>query len=196
MNGKNRFNFWLDLSALLGFIITALTGLLLWLVLPHGRGSDYLTFLSLTRSTWVDIHDWVGLGTLIILGVHIVIHWKWIKVVGQRYFTKVAHQSRLNFSLNSLLFTVFFLVNLSGLVAWLILPAGGFQGGRNPYYGVTWFGLDHHVWNDIHRTGVAMISVAALHIVLHWHWIMLTAKRYAASMMMPAYKNSTRPEPV
>ena len=183
MNGKNRFNFWLDLSALLGFIITALTGVILWLVIPHGRGSDYLTFVSISRAAWIDIHQWVGLGTLASLGIHIAIHWKWIKSVAQRYFSRLARPARLNFSLNSLLFLAFFLANLSGLVAWLVLPAGGYQGGRNPFYGATWFGFDRHAWNDLHLwTSLAMIAIAGLHIILHWKWLVLTARRYAASM--------------
>lgn len=181
MKGKNKFNFWLDITVLTGFVGSALTGILLWLILPHERGSDSTAFWGITRSSWVDIHDWVSLGVLVVLVVHIVIHWTWISAVARRYFTKLARQARINFSLNSLFFVTFVAANLSGLAIWLILPSGGYQGGRNPSYGAMWFGLDRHGWEDIHLWGsVAMIAIAVFHIVLHWKWIALTAKRYLA----------------
>ena len=121
MFGKSRYNFWLDLSILTAFLVTAVTGLLLWLVLPHGPGSQSSVFLGLTRYAWIDIHDWAGLAMLLGAATHIALHWKWILCVAGRYFKRLARQARINFSLNSLLFIAFFLVSLSGLVAKLVL---------------------------------------------------------------------------
>lgn len=186
MKGKNSFNLVLDLSILIGFFIITATGVLLWQVLPHGYQSGSTVFWGLTRDTWVDVHNWVSLATLTAMAVHIVIHWKWIKAVGGRFFGRLARQARLNFSLNSMLFAGFFLANLSGLAIWLIVPGGGFQGGRNPHYGATWFGLDHHTWGDIHLwAGLAMMAIATWHIVLHWNWLTVTSKRFL-SRLRPA----------
>ena len=52
MFGKTRYNFWLDATIFVAFLITAITGLLLWLVVPHEQGSQTL-LLELARRTWV-----------------------------------------------------------------------------------------------------------------------------------------------
>jgi hypothetical protein len=179
MFGKTRFNFWLDVSIFTTFVVTAITGLLLWLVIPHGRESQSLIFLGLTRSTWVDIHDWVGLGMLIGAATHVALHWKWVSCIAGRFFQKLARQARVNFSLDSLLFAAFFLASLSGLVAWLLLPSGGYRGGRNPFYNATWLGLTRHNWDDLHLwAGLAMMAVLAVHLALHWKWVMCVIRRY------------------
>jgi len=38
--------------------------------------------------------------------------------------------------------------------------------------------FDRHTWGDVHIWGgVAMLSIAALHIPLHWNWIVMMTKR-------------------
>ena len=66
---------------------------------------------------------------------------------------------------------------VSGMVAvltgiyFLFLPVGGFQGGRNPYYGIVIF-FERHTWGDIHTwSSVIIMALAALHIPIHWGWI-------------------------
>jgi fucose 4-O-acetylase-like acetyltransferase len=180
MFGKTKTNFWLDIVIFTAFLATAITGLLLWLVIPGGRGSGNLIFLGLTRHTWVDLHNWAGLAMLIGAVVHLILHWKWLICVAERFFKKLARQARLNFSLDSLLFVAFFLVSLSGLVSWLILPSGGYRGGRNPFYNATLLGLSRHDWNNLHLwAGLAMIAILTVHLALHWRWIVCTAHRYA-----------------
>ena len=76
---------------------------------------------------------------------------------------------------NNIILDMFLLI--SGLIAilsgiyFLFLPIGGFQGGRNPFYDVIIF-FERHTWDDIHTwSSVAILAVAALHIPLHWQWI-------------------------
>lgn len=181
MIGKTKFNFWFDGAIFTAFVITAVTGLMLWLLIPGGgRGSENQIFLDMTRRTWIDIHNWTGLAMLIGVALHLILHWKWVSCVAARYFKKLAKQARLNFSLDSLLFVTFFLTGLSGLVAWLIVPGGGYQGGRNPYYGVTLLGLTHHNWSDLHLwASLAMMVIVVVHLALHWRWIACVTRRYA-----------------
>ena len=184
MFGKTKNNFWLDVTIFTMFLVTALTGLLLWLLLPDGRGSGNTIFLGLTRNAWVDLHNWVGLAMLAGVTLHLVLHWKWISCVSRRYFKKLARQARLNFSLNSLLFIAFFLVNLSGLIVWLVLPSGGYQGGRNPFYNATILTLTRHGWKDLHLwAGLALIVILTIHLVLHWQWVMCVARRYTRAAL-------------
>lgn len=180
MYGKTKFNFWFDVTIFTAFLVTAFTGLLLWLVIPSGPGRGALLFMGLTRRTWVDLHNWIGLGMLAGVVVHLALHWRWISCVADRFFKKLVRQARLNFTLNSLLFAAFFLVSLSGLVAWLVLPGGGYRGGRNPFYKATLLGLTHHDWTDLHLwAGLAMIVILVIHLALHWRWVLCIARRYA-----------------
>jgi len=179
MFGKTKTNFWLDLTILTTFLITALTGLLLWVILPGGQGRGQTVLLGLTRSEWIDLHNWVGLALLAGVTLHLVLHWKWISCVSRRYFRKLARQARINFSLNTVLFVAFFLANLSGLIIWLVLPSGGFQGGRNPFYNATLLSLTRHQWQDLHLwAGLAMIVILINHLVLHWDWLVCVARRH------------------
>jgi hypothetical protein len=194
MSVKTRFNFLLDALIFVAFLVTTFTGLLLWLGLPDGPGSGWTTWLDLTRHTWVDIHSWAGL--VMLLGViwHLVMHWEWIVCVARRFLGKTSQQARINFSLDAVMFAVFFVVSLSGLIAWLFLPSGGYRGGRNPFYGATLLNLSRHEWNDVHLwTGLAIIALALLHLALHWQWIVCTARRLAwqsvSGLSRPAVEN-------
>jgi hypothetical protein len=179
MAGKTRFNFWLDLTIFTAFLLTALTGLMLWLLIPGGRGSGQLIYLGLSRRGWVDLHQWLGLAMLLGALLHLVLHWRWIACVAPRFFKKLARQARLNFGLDSLMLIAFSLTGLSGLVVWLVLPGGGYQGGRNPFYGAALLGLTRHSWNDLHLwAGLAMIGILVVHLILHWKWVTCVARRY------------------
>jgi hypothetical protein len=62
-------------------------------------------------------------------------------------------------------------------VYFLFIPSGGYQGGRNPMYGVTIF-FGRETWDLLHTwSGVAAIVVLVVHFVLHWDWVVLMAKR-------------------
>lgn len=74
------------------------------------------------------------------------------------------------------LFSSAALAILSGIY-FLFLPSGGYQGGRNPLYGVT-FIFPRHTWDILHTwSGVIMIVIATIHLLIHWSWIVGTIKR-------------------
>jgi hypothetical protein len=192
MYGKTKFNFWFDLTIFTTFLITALTGVLLWLVLPSGQGSGWVVFIGLTRRDWVNLHDWAGLAMISGVILHLVLHWRWISCVAGRFFKKLPGQARLNFSLNSLMVVVFFLSSLSGLVAWLVLPGGGYRGGRNALYNAAMFSLTRHDWNDLHLwTSLALLTILLIHFILHWPWIMCVLRRYAQAVPCPSDECAT-----
>jgi hypothetical protein len=91
-------------------------------------------------------------------------------------------QTRNNILLDMQLGISGLLSGISGIY-FLFLPVGGYQGGRNPYYGITIL-FDRHTWSDIHTwVSVAMISVALLHITVHWEWIVKMTKNGIRSMV-------------
>lgn len=71
------------------------------------------------------------------------------------------------------------LAALSGIY-FLYLPTGGYQGGRNPMYGITIL-FERHTWQELHTwSGVAMIAVAAIHLAIHRRWVKMMAVRVAS----------------
>ena len=86
--------------ALLG-LAEAVSGFVLWLAFPSGGGgggggrgfgggggAGNLSFWELSKHTWIDIHDWVAVALVILVIIHVILHWKWIvrmaKVIFQR----------------------------------------------------------------------------------------------------------------
>lgn len=44
-----------------------------------GRGLGRQTFLSRGRHDWGDVHSVIALSLLIVLAIHLLLHWNWIK---------------------------------------------------------------------------------------------------------------------
>jgi len=84
-------------------LLEAVSGFVLWLALPQGggwRGGRFgggveYTFWSLSRHTWLDIHDWVAVAIVAVVIIHLVLHWKWIIYMTKKAFQvkKLAPQS-------------------------------------------------------------------------------------------------------
>ncbi len=81
-------------SAFLAFLLEVFSGFVLWLALEHGdgfqggRGAGQSPgqdeFLAVTRSDWLDIHDWAGVALLAVICLHLVLHWRWIVTMSRR----------------------------------------------------------------------------------------------------------------
>jgi hypothetical protein len=88
----------------------------------------------------------------------------------------VSTQTRNNWLLDAGLFVSALIAFLSAIY-FLYLPTGGYQGGRNPWYNVQIL-FSRHTWEDIHLwSGVAMIIVAAVHLIIHWSWVVNMTRR-------------------
>jgi hypothetical protein len=99
---------------------------------------------------------------------HLLLHWKWIVNVVRRFFSKLPGQVRINALLNSLLFIAMTLIIFSGImISKVVLSTFGLSGSHDA------------IWRWLHTsaTNFALIIVA-LHVALHWKWIVNTIKRY------------------
>ena len=72
-------------------LFQAVSGFIMWFALPHGGGgrgggASLTTFWSLSRDTWIDIHDWVAIALVVIIIIHLVLHCKWIAYMTKSYF--------------------------------------------------------------------------------------------------------------
>ena len=80
---KARLNYFVDLIIAAGFVLTAVSGLVLFFAgsggYQGGRNPRYLReVLLLSRFTWKALHDWGGMAMLGGVLLHLVLHWKWI----------------------------------------------------------------------------------------------------------------------
>ena len=63
----------------------------------------------------------------------------------------ISMQTRKNWLIDAAVFLGGIVAALSGIY-FLFLPSGGYQGGRNPMYGITIF-FQRHTWDDLHTWG-------------------------------------------
>lgn len=88
----------------------------------------------------------------------------------------MSSQTRNNWLIDAGLLISSIIVTISSIY-FLFIPSGGYQGGRNPYYGVIIL-FDRHTWDDLHTwAGVALIVIAVVHLSLHWSWVVNMLRR-------------------
>ncbi len=90
--------------------------------------------------------------------------------------SKLTPKLRHNWTIDAALALSALTAILTGIY-FLAFPVGGYQGGRNPYYGIVVL-FERETWDLLHTWGsVAMIAAALIHILIHWGWITGTTKR-------------------
>jgi preprotein translocase subunit SecY len=95
--------------------------------------------------------------------------------------SNVSKQTRNNWLIDAALFFGALIASFSGIY-FLFLPSGGYQGGRNPFYGITIL-FSRQTWDNLHTWfGVLMIAAAVVHFAIHWNWVKGMAKRAAKSL--------------
>lgn len=83
---KARLNYLVDFFIFLFFVIVSLTGLLILFFIPRGNKSGYQEFLGVTKSNWAFLHEWAGIIMIILVAVHLILHWKWIVSMTRNIF--------------------------------------------------------------------------------------------------------------
>lgn len=75
---KNNVKFIVDILMFIDFLIIAVSGFILWLVLPRGSGRLENSFIFL-REDWLFMHNWGSVLLIILIIIHLVLNWNWIK---------------------------------------------------------------------------------------------------------------------
>ncbi len=83
---KAKLNYMVDFFMFISFLITAMTGLVLKFALSKGRRSGQSEFLSIIKSNWELVHDWIGILMIFLIIIHIVLHWDWIVAMTKGLF--------------------------------------------------------------------------------------------------------------
>jgi ABC-type dipeptide/oligopeptide/nickel transport system permease subunit len=90
---KATRNYILALVMALLALFQAVSGFVLWVVLPRGggyrggQGTTGGTFLW-SRDAWINLHDWTAVALVIIVVIHIILHWGWIVRMTRSYFSQ------------------------------------------------------------------------------------------------------------
>ena len=82
--GRSSKLWMVNVMSFILFFILCGTGLLNWLVLPRGyeaRGS----FSVSLRHFFIAIHEWAAMIFMVLIAVHIVLHWPYIKSNLKKY---------------------------------------------------------------------------------------------------------------
>ena len=80
---RQESTFLIDVAIGVAFLVEAISGFVLWLVLPHGgypggRKLLYDETFILSRDSWLDLHDWFAVVMVAGILLHLVLHWRWI----------------------------------------------------------------------------------------------------------------------
>jgi hypothetical protein len=76
-------------------LFQAVSGLLMWLVIPGsgegfqgGRDLDQADAAFIwPRHTWIDLHDWTAVALIVMVVIHLILHWKWIVYTTKKAFS-------------------------------------------------------------------------------------------------------------
>ena len=79
-------------------------------------------------------------------------------------------KSAVNFLVDAVALAAIMLLGATGVLIRCVLPAG------SGHFSQLW-GMDRHQWGQIHFwIAVVLLSTVALHLFLHWRWIVCTVK--------------------
>ncbi len=74
---RNTLNYVIDLIGLVVMWGLLVTGLLIKYVLPPGSG-HFLAIGGMNRHDFGDIHFWLAIGVLVVVFLHVLLHWQWV----------------------------------------------------------------------------------------------------------------------
>ena len=99
---RSTLNFTIDLVSFINLLCLAATGIIIKWILPPGTGGRgrYLhegygrkpvkELWSMTRHEWGDVHFCLAVAFVVLMVVHIIMHWGWIR----NYFKSVLNLLR------------------------------------------------------------------------------------------------------
>lgn len=77
MMKRNTINFILNLVSFLVLLGLIITGTII--AMPHKHGPGEKSILGLGSGQWDDVHLWFGVTFAVLMVIHIILHWDWVK---------------------------------------------------------------------------------------------------------------------
>ena len=137
------------------------------------------------RLTGMTLHEWLGIAFGAAIVAHLVLHWKWLVATTKRFFGRLNGNTRLNYLVNALFFINMTVVIFTGLmISETALPALGIrlsEGGALQRL--------HTLTADL------VLYLLALHVALHWRWIVTTTHRYVVQPLLRPFRKQPHSQP-
>ena len=198
LSKPTRNNWLLDSLLLISGLIAMVSGIY-FLFFPiggyqGGRNPAYNLILIFTRHTWDDLHTWSGVAMIMIITIHLSLHWHWVVNMTRRMLKEIFtrkqslnSRGRFNLAINITIGLSFLVTALSGIY-FLLFPGG--RSAADPM-----FLVNRQVWDSLHTWGGAlMIFAAVIHFIIHWNWIVkVTLGMTAGVIGSPQQKVSDKP---
>lgn len=84
---KPKLNFWIDFIMLIAFIVTGITGVILFFI-PSGNRSGYTEVFGIIKQVWSEWHQWFGITMIVLVLIHFLLHWNWFVCMTKNLFKK------------------------------------------------------------------------------------------------------------
>lgn len=143
-----------------------------------GRNPYYGLTILFSRDGWDALHLWTGLAMILVVMIHIIVHWQWIMAIAVRCVKpqtckvgKKNWRAQYNILLNIIAGISFIMVSTSGI--YLMLTPSRSSAATAPVFIFNW-----NIWDVIHTwSGIAMFIAVLLHFYIHWGWIANVSKK-------------------
>ena len=152
-------NFWLDLGLFATFILTILSGFILWLVIPLKSTASFLGF---DHYLWQTMHIYASLVSISGSLIHVAWHKSWLKALRKRHISSLPRKIKANRVVNRLIWITFLAASVLGILGWFV---------QNNSSRVNLFSRLHVV------LAICWLMGIVVHLVFHRKWISSTVKR-------------------
>ena len=93
---KLKLNYIIDFFALIFFLVTSVTGLIIFLFLPSGvRQGRFQELFGITKEVWNFIHTWSGILMFVLVVIHLILHWNWIVCMTKNVLEAVKNKKKI-----------------------------------------------------------------------------------------------------
>ena len=118
MKSSLKTNIIIDIAMFLSMVVTSISGLVIRVIAPLRKVATEewvreaaITIVGSGRRVWKEIHLWSGVILLVLLVVHVVLHWKVIDGFFRKHIPSGAARKTL--------YAVLFLLLLLSVVPWI-----------------------------------------------------------------------------
>lgn len=117
--------------------------------------------------TGIGLHEWLGLGALVALFVHLLVHADWCVDALRTTLRRPTWARTGNLVVDALMLVTLVVVVVSGLfVSGAVLPAFGL------------YAEGYYFWDPLHAIAAkALLALLLVHVVVHWKWFANVAKK-------------------
>jgi len=86
---KQNVKFVVDAITFLSFIITAITGLVIFFFIPSGvRQGRFQEFLGIQKGAWSFVHDWAGIVMIVFALIYVILYWNVFVCMAKNFFSE------------------------------------------------------------------------------------------------------------